>query len=76
MLKKPKSFLSRIRFSDECKITLDAVGIQFVRKRDDESWYDDKFIYEKQNGKEGKSIIIWAMIDELGLARMKWLNKH
>jgi hypothetical protein len=44
-----------------------------VRKRDDESWYNEDFIYEKQTG---KSIMIWAMIDEFGLVRMKWLNEH
>ncbi len=44
-----------------------------MRKRDDESWYNEDFIYEKQTG---KSIMIWAMIDEFGLVRMKWLNEH
>ncbi len=44
-----------------------------MRKRDDESWYNEDFIYEKQTG---KSIMVWAMIDEFGLVRMKWLNEH
>jgi hypothetical protein len=75
LLKKPQSFFDKIRLSDECNINIDGVGVQFARKRDDESWYDDRFIYQKQYGKV-KPIMIWAMIDEEELVRMKWLNEH
>ncbi len=74
MLRKSDEYYRRIRWSDEGKITLDPTGIQFVRKLDEEDWHDDRFQYQDQRSTQ-KTIMIWAMIDELGLVRMAWLNK-
>ena len=75
MIAKGSAYFNNIRFSDECKIMLGPSGIQFVRKREDESWNDNRFLYEKPKG-GAKCIMIWAMIDTIGLVRMKWLNEH
>jgi hypothetical protein len=62
MLNKDLTFYSKIKFSDECKISLLPHSIQFVRKRDEEDWHDPRFRYQKEIGGE-KSIMIWALID-------------
>ncbi|KAL4492610.1 hypothetical protein ABPG72_007723 [Tetrahymena utriculariae] len=74
MIKKSDRYLQRIRWSDECYIKLDNVGIQFVLKKDNEDWFDQKFLYENKK-ENNQTLMIWAMIDEYGLVRMKWFNK-
>ncbi|KAL4500709.1 hypothetical protein ABPG72_019943 [Tetrahymena utriculariae] len=74
MIKKSDRYLQRIRWSDKCYIKLDNVGIQFLLKKDNEDWFDQKFLYENKK-ENNQTLMIWAMIDEYGLVRMKWLNK-
>jgi hypothetical protein len=62
MLKRDSTLYSKIKFSDECKISLLPHGIVFVRKRDEEDWKDPRFRYQREIGRE-KSIIIWVLID-------------
>jgi hypothetical protein len=61
-MKRDRTFYSKIKFSDECKISLSPHSIQFVRKRDEEDWNDPRFRYQREIG-GGKSIMIWALID-------------
>jgi hypothetical protein len=48
MLNKDHTFCSKIKFSDECKISLSPHAIQFIRKRDEEDWHDPRFRNQKK----------------------------
>jgi hypothetical protein len=65
-----KNRLDRIFYTDESNICLTQNGVQRVRKRDNESWADERF--RKVVEVHPLSINIWTMISIDGVEHIEW----
>ena len=66
-----KKFM-KIFYSDESKINVDGVGRPWVRKKDNESWCDERFRKGKTSHPLG--IQIWMMISCRVVEGIKWIR--